>query len=193
MFLLCNGLLVFVGITRSFSGSSGDDEQLSKYVEDGSRPQFPDVIANKPMLEEEAEEKTIEHDEQNTAAEQAIGTKHFAEVVEENFGKIILVDGDQDEGSDYQSVFKEEEKELDEETEVFDAGDEDEEEEKASEIDQFLSEENIEEEEDVVEEEEEEEENCTLSTEELNKKFDDFIRRMKEDLRIEARRQLVMV
>lgn len=54
--------------------------------------------------------------------------------------------------------------------------------------------------------EEEEEENGTLaeededgngmsstSTEELNKKFEDFIRRMKEELRIEAQRQLIMV
>lgn len=40
---------------------------------------------------------------------------------------------------------------------------------------------------------EDEEENGRLSTEELNKKFDDFIRRMREDLRIEARQQLIMV
>ncbi|KAJ8766569.1 hypothetical protein K2173_023816 [Erythroxylum novogranatense] len=40
---------------------------------------------------------------------------------------------------------------------------------------------------------EEEEENWELSTEELNKKFDEFIRRMKEEIRIEAQQQLVMV
>ena len=45
----------------------------------------------------------------------------------------------------------------------------------------------------IEEEEEEEEGNGTLSTEELNKKFDDFIRRMKEEIRIEAQQQLVMV
>ena len=45
----------------------------------------------------------------------------------------------------------------------------------------------------LIEEEEEEEGNGTLSTEELNKKFDDFIRRMKEEIRIEAQQQLVMV
>ncbi|XP_039072299.1 uncharacterized protein LOC120219545 [Hibiscus syriacus] len=48
-----------------------------------------------------------------------------------------------------------------------------------------------------IEEEEEKEElmegNKALSTEELNKKFDEFIRKMKEELRIEARQQLVMV
>ncbi|KAK8579095.1 hypothetical protein V6N13_142326 [Hibiscus sabdariffa] len=37
------------------------------------------------------------------------------------------------------------------------------------------------------------EENQVLSNEELNKKFDEFIRKMKEELRIEARQQLVMV
>lgn len=42
-------------------------------------------------------------------------------------------------------------------------------------------------------EEEEEEENGKLSTEELNKRFDDFIRKMKEEIRIEAQRQLVIV
>ncbi|XP_040948502.1 DNA-directed RNA polymerase I subunit RPA1 [Gossypium hirsutum] len=47
------------------------------------------------------------------------------------------------------------------------------------------------------EEEEEEEElmegNNVLSTEEMNKRFDEFIRKMKEGLRIEAQQQLVMV
>lgn len=47
------------------------------------------------------------------------------------------------------------------------------------------------------EEEEEEEEELSgskiLSTEELNKKFDEFIRRMKEEIRIEDQQQLVMV
>lgn len=61
----------------------------------------------------------------------------------------------------------------------------------------------------IISEEEEEEENgifteeyeeagngmltSSTSTEELNKKFDDFIRRMKEELRIEAQRQPIMV
>ncbi|KAL5077373.1 hypothetical protein RYX36_016357 [Vicia faba] len=38
-----------------------------------------------------------------------------------------------------------------------------------------------------------EEANWVLNTDELNKRFDDFIKRMKEDLRIEAQRQFVMV
>ncbi|XP_057529411.1 uncharacterized protein LOC130807996 [Amaranthus tricolor] len=43
------------------------------------------------------------------------------------------------------------------------------------------------------EEEEEEETISKMSTEELNRKFDDFIRKMKEELRIEAQRQLILV
>lgn len=45
----------------------------------------------------------------------------------------------------------------------------------------------------VDEEEVLDEANCVLRTDELNKRFDDFIRRMKEDLRIEAQRQFDMV
>ncbi|XP_070036404.1 uncharacterized protein [Nicotiana tomentosiformis] len=45
----------------------------------------------------------------------------------------------------------------------------------------------------VVEEEENDEPMSKLSTEELNKKFEEFIRRMKEEIRIEARQQLILV
>lgn len=51
----------------------------------------------------------------------------------------------------------------------------------------------VEEEEEAEEEEEEEHGMEQLSTEELNKKFEDFIRKMKEELRIEAQQQLVLV
>ena len=52
MFLLCNGLLVFVGITRSLSGSSGvaESESSSKYVEDGSQSPYSDVEANEAII-----------------------------------------------------------------------------------------------------------------------------------------------
>lgn len=46
----------------------------------------------------------------------------------------------------------------------------------------------------VVEEEEKNDEPLSkLSTEELNKKFEEFIRRIKEEIRIEARQQLILV
>ncbi|XP_020222137.1 golgin subfamily A member 6-like protein 7 [Cajanus cajan] len=190
MFLLCNGLLVFVGITRSLSGSNCD-EKTSTYIKDGSHSQshFSVIETNELMLEiVETEEKSSEHDEQNIAAEQVIEIETCAEEVQEDIEKIILVDEGQEKGS---SLVLKEEEELDEETELLDVGHEDEEEEdKGSEFDYFLIEESMEEEEENVEEEEE---CCMLSTEELNRKVEDFIRKMKEDLRIEAQRQLVMV
>ena len=42
-------------------------------------------------------------------------------------------------------------------------------------------------------EEEEEEEEEAISTEELNKRIEEFIRKMKEEIRIEAQRQLIAV
>ncbi|KAG5053450.1 hypothetical protein JHK87_005648 [Glycine soja] len=183
MFLLCNGILVFVGITKSLSGSSCcDDNKPSTYVkDDGSQSRFSVIEANELMLEiVETEEQTSDPDEQNTVVEQVIEIENCAEEVQENIEKIILVDEGEEKGSSL--VLKEEKKEeLDEETELLDVGDE--EEDKGSETDYILIEERI----------EEEEESCMLSTEELNKKFEDFIRKMKEDLRIEAQRQLVMV
>jgi hypothetical protein len=170
MFLLANGLLVFVGLTKSFSASSSDDDKSSdssddlsssKYIEEEDKAHILDVEANDPMLVREDEKITSELDEQNAAAE---------EVVEENIENIIFIDEEQ--GEEMNEV--EEEKEV----ELFDADDEGD---KGSENDYILIEENN------IEEEN------SINTEELNKKFEDFIRKMKEDLRIDARQHLVMV
>ena len=81
MFLLCNGLLVFVGITRSFSGSSGSDDEVSssssKYVDDGSRSEYSDIEAREPLLEVEAEERSREPDEQNIPSDEAVEIKYY--------------------------------------------------------------------------------------------------------------------
>ncbi|QCE01833.1 hypothetical protein DEO72_LG7g3133 [Vigna unguiculata] len=183
MFLLCNGLLVFVGITKSLSRSSSDDKPSSFVKDDGSQSQFSVAEASDLMLEiTETEVQTSEPDEhENTAAEKVKERENFAEEeVLENMEKIIVVDEGQEKGSSIQLD------ELDEETEQLDVGER--EQDKGSEIDYILIEEGVEEEEENVEEE-----SSMLSTEELNKKFEDFIRKMKEDLRIEAQRQLVMV
>ncbi|GAU28327.1 hypothetical protein TSUD_256550 [Trifolium subterraneum] len=169
MFLLCNGLLVFVGLTKSFSASSSDDEKSSdnsddlsslKYIEeedeeeDCPKSHILDVEANDPMLVIEDENKAEEEAEEEVA---------------ENIENIIFIDEEQGE------EMNEEEQEV----ELFDANDEVGD--KGSKHDYILIEENN-------IEEEEEEESC-ISTEELNKKFEDFIRKMKEDLRIDAGRQ----
>ncbi|CAJ1963907.1 unnamed protein product [Sphenostylis stenocarpa] len=178
MFLLCNGLLVFVGITRSLSGpSSVAESESSKYAEGGSQSPYSDVEANEPII---LVEKT--HHEpgvQKIEVEHAIEIKYSAEDGEQNIGNIVL-EGEEKGKRNSESALKEDE-EANAET---GAGDEDNE----SEIGEFLIGESVEEEEVL-----EEEPNWVLSTEELNKKFDDFIRKMKEDLRIEAQRQLLMV
>jgi len=195
MFLLCNGLLVFVGLTKSFSASSSDHDEpsnnskdlsSSQYIqeeeeqveEDGSQYHVLDVEANEPILEREAEKIISKPNEQNAEAEEEIEMKVCSTEVEENIEKIIFI---------------EEEEQGEEEVELFDAHDD--EGNKASEIDYILIEENNVEEEEHEEDEEDyvEEESCVLSTEELNKKFEDFIKKMKEDLRIDARRHLIMV
>ncbi|KAK2440940.1 glutamic acid-rich protein [Trifolium repens] len=150
MFLLCNGLLVFVGITRSLSWSSSVAES-SNFDKDGSQSLYSNVEAIKESMLV-VKEKTNKLEE-----------------VEEKVKNINLEVG---KGSSI--LILEQEEELEEKIRLFDEGDEkeDDEQEMVERVD----------EEKVVEEA-----NLVLSTEELNKKFDDFIRRMKEDLRIEAK------
>ncbi|KAF7815912.1 WD repeat-containing protein 87-like [Senna tora] len=128
------------------------------------------------MLEKDGDDD----DEQNICAEQVIEIKYCddeVEVVEEDsIEKAIVEDHEEEEEIENSQA------ELGiEESGKLDEGFQD----------KLEEEEEIEEEEE--EDDEEEEENCMLSTEELNKKFDEFIRRMREDLRLEAQRQLIMV
>ena len=123
---------------------------------------------------------------ENVAMEQGREIDHLIREVQEETGKSAGdEEGEAGGGEESRpSISKEEEEE---ETSSFVLEEKKEQNESVSE---FLIEERIEEDDD---EEEEEEGNGTLSTEELNKKFDDFIRRMKEEIRIEAQQQLVMV
>ncbi|KAK4275338.1 hypothetical protein QN277_018438 [Acacia crassicarpa] len=196
MFLLCNGLLVFVGITRSFSSSSGSDDEVSssssKYVDDGSSSEYSDIEAREPLLEVEAEERSREPDELNIPSDEAVEIKYYEGDEDMEIKAIVEHEVEQQKGEE---ELKASHLTLeDEETGMLDAGEKEEEEEGSKDHD-FLIEEGIEEEEIEYEEEEDDDdaENYRLSTEELNKKFDDFIRRMREDLRIEARQQLIMV
>ncbi|KAE8125396.1 hypothetical protein FH972_020208 [Carpinus fangiana] len=147
IFLLCNGLLVFLakysGLTSSLSGSNHNEESF-KSVGDGLQPEPLIILETKEaMLDKEALVETIGSAEIVAAEQHGREMDHFIKEVEKETEK---------------SISKEEEQEHEEQ-----------------------------------EREEEEEGNGMLSTEELNKKFDDFIRRMKEEIRIEAQQQLVMV
>ncbi|KAJ1435846.1 hypothetical protein SESBI_04799 [Sesbania bispinosa] len=87
---------------------------------DGSQSHFLDVETNESMLEKKLRRKTGEPDEQNPAAEHAIDIKRCAEEEHEKIEKIILVDEGQGQGrGSNQLVLKDEEEELDEESELI--------------------------------------------------------------------------
>ncbi|CAK8565740.1 unnamed protein product [Lathyrus sativus] len=152
MFLLSNGLLLFVGITRSLSV-----DESSNSVKDGSQSLYSMVEAQESMLV--VKEKTNKLETESEEVEESVGDISL----EEGRGSYIL-HWEQEEGPK-------------EESRIFDGGDE----EKDNETKM------------VDEEEVLDEASWVLRTDELNKRFEDFIRRMKEDLRIEAQRQFDML
>ncbi|CAL1384724.1 unnamed protein product [Linum trigynum] len=170
VFLLCNGLLVFVAkssINTTSSSSSSSSSSSHQHCYDNtveSRSPPPSLLgyeSNDQVVEEIKEVVVVEdhsvvvgHDHQEQV--EARGDEG------EDQGKIVSKEKIQE--SDRDDVHDEEEEEEDDEEEG-------------------------------LEEEEEEGIDAVLSTEELNRKFDEFIRRMKEEIRVEAQRhcQLVLV
>ncbi|KAL5803879.1 hypothetical protein ACOSQ3_030679 [Xanthoceras sorbifolium] len=199
IFLLCNGLLVFLAKYSGFFTSSSSSSSSSKYVNNSSilneyqyysykstfeedYPRHKMMMAMEadrdkvvvPLLEEEDHQ---ESDQSSTRSGSSRSITHGEALeneqkhVEDEEATLI-----KPETTDHHLVEEEEEEEEDKLQGEEEAG--------------WLLWEEIEEE----AEEEEREGNGMLSTEELNKKFDDFIRKMKEELRIEAQgQQLVMV
>lgn len=183
-FLLCNGLLVFLAkysgllsVSSSPSPSNNNKSNLTvdhhesfKNYEDDPQPQMTIIETTTdevPMtLEQEAELESTQTQQKQNAEEkesEAAITKTETEETRE----------------------EQEKEEAEEESALLE---EDGEEEAEAESSFFIEGEGGE-----GEEEEEEGGNGKLSDEELNKKFEDFIRKMKEELRIEARQQLIMV
>ncbi|GMJ15968.1 hypothetical protein like AT3G13130 [Hibiscus trionum] len=151
IFLLCNGLLVFLakysGLLSSLSkhNHSDDHQSFKSYELYVPQTEPTRLDPETPLLEKEvALETTAEALENSSVMEE--------EEEEENAGFV-----EEDEDGLKGSIEESESYEPEEEEEII------------------------------------MEENQVLSTEELNKKFDEFIRKMKEELRIEARQQLVMV
>ncbi|OMO83720.1 hypothetical protein CCACVL1_11248 [Corchorus capsularis] len=190
IFLLCNGLLVFVAKYSGLISSS------SKYEDQSNFKSYEDVPQSEPVnLEEKAPllEKEIALESADQALENSIMVegrheeeKEEAEA-ETEIGNFTVQEEEEEEEEKWGLMTLEEE-------ENGGFVEEDEGEVKGSENDLFVQE--FEESENYgrdYEEEEVVEGNRVLSTEELNKRFDEFIRKMKEELRIEARQQLVMV
>ncbi|KAK7837851.1 hypothetical protein CFP56_020699 [Quercus suber] len=172
IFLLCNGLLVFLaqysGLIRSVSGAYHNEESFIS-SEDGLQKEA--VTENKASAEDVSMEQGREID-------------HLVKEVQEETGKSAGdEEGEAGGGEESRSSISKQEEEEEEEEEETGSFVLEEKKEQNESVSEFL----------IEEEEEEEEGNGTLSTEELNKKFDDFIRRMKEEIRIEAQQQLVTV
>ncbi|KMT12931.1 hypothetical protein BVRB_4g090150 [Beta vulgaris subsp. vulgaris] len=190
IFLLCNGILVFIAKSSSHAvdtcpplqpQTSPDNDSILK----GYRQSMQLGIENSVATNEDKNEDGSETDE--IMEEEDVEEKHV--VYQITYGTLTEKEEDgiiDDDGSKYTN-------------ENFDGWSYEEQEEEEDNFEEKeYTEENSdswsydEQEEDNVQEEEEEA-IAKMSTEELNRKFDDFIRKMKDELRIEARQQLIVV
>ncbi|KAH1063096.1 hypothetical protein J1N35_028083 [Gossypium stocksii] len=158
IFLLCNGLLVFLAKFSGFISSSSQHSNLS------------DDIYNHQSF------KSYTYIPQTESTRLDTSTPLLDLEKEENAGFVE----EEAKGSSIDEPFVED----NEESETYEPEEEEEEEEDIEESENYEPEE---------EEEELMEGNNVLSIEEMNKRFDEFIRKMKEEIRIEAQQQLVMV
>ncbi|XP_021740676.1 probable ATP-dependent RNA helicase ddx20 [Chenopodium quinoa] len=203
IFLLCNGILVFIAKYSSGSvdtsspplpeTSPDNDLYYKAYSQTmqssiGNSLLVEDAATNEDENENELEENEImpnEDVEEKHVVYQITDGTIWEEVEEEKYEDVIINDNKENkkEHSDSWSYEEQEEDnykyyaEQEDNYEYYAEQEEDKYE--------YYAEQG--------ETEQEEEAIAQMSTEELNRKFDDFIRKMKEDLRIEAQRQLIVV
>jgi hypothetical protein len=189
IFLLCNGLLVFLakysGLIKTLSLSNNNNN-----------PQDHDDHQSCYYSKNNHNVYSHHHDDQShlMSSSSSSPTKEVLVVLE-------TIKDDHHDHEDENVVIKEEVKTIledhkneEQESEFPVSNNQKEEEEEETSLVQVQEkEEEFSWSEDEDDEEEEELGNGKLSTEELNKKFDEFIRRMKEELRIEAQQHLIMV
>ncbi|TQD74150.1 hypothetical protein C1H46_040308 [Malus baccata] len=169
IFLICNLLFVFLakhsGLTRSPAQSSypSHEETSLKTREGGLEFGSPMLETEEPVSPKEDAKAGSMDSLENVAAEEH-ESEPLINQVEKHAEKEVIEDYEEQKEQEPESML-------------------------------VVSEEEEEEEEDgkLAEEDEDGTGRFGNSTEELNKKFEDFIRRMKEELRIEAQRQLIMV
>ncbi|KAM1168496.1 hypothetical protein ACFX19_030926 [Malus domestica] len=170
IFLICNLLFVFLakhsGLTRSPVQSSypNHEETSLKNREGGLEFGSPMLETEEPVSPKEDAKAGSMNSLENVAAEEEHESEPLINQVEKHAEKEVIEDYEEQKEQEPESML-------------------------------LVSEEEEEEEEDgkLAEEDEDGTGRFGNSTEELNKKFEDFIRRMKEELRIEAQRQLIMV
>ncbi|KAF2292443.1 hypothetical protein GH714_022829 [Hevea brasiliensis] len=171
-FLLCNGILVFI---VKNSGLLGTSHQEINLIKNGESPQ------------KELETVSAEKQEQEIADKCLVMVKGAAlitqDVVNEEVNEITMVDEEHEDDEEAQDLVSEEVNEI---TMVDEEHEDDEEAQDvvSEEVNEII----------MVDEEHEddEEEIGLLNVDELNKKCDDFIRKMKEEIKFEAQ-QLTLV
>ncbi|XP_027062361.1 uncharacterized protein [Coffea arabica] len=203
IFLICNGILMAVATTSAglvSSPSKGFDMAENHVIADG--PRAPEESKEdvewlaEPIPNAVVQVEEMENDHEETLKVEDQGSQDDPRFEEERGGDhLILIDEDHEEqelerGAPLKQPEESTEAEAEEIRTYY----------TLEETHRQENEENLEAggihlgEEVQVEDEEEEKRGLEkLSTEELNKKFDDFIRKMKEELRIEAQQQLVVV
>ncbi|KAL2927807.1 ATP-dependent RNA helicase MAK5 [Bienertia sinuspersici] len=168
IFLLCNGILVFIA---KYSGHTADTPPRASILPDSSLDNDLMYNAYRQSMQSSVEDVEDENEEEDVQEKHVLYQNKY-ETVKEEEGDVIDNDEDNEymkEESDCWSYEEQanENKVEDEEAEIHDRQEQEQEEEAAA--------------------------IAKMSTEELNRKFDDFIRKMKEDLRFEARQQLIAV
>ncbi|CAK7324512.1 unnamed protein product [Dovyalis caffra] len=197
IFLLCNGLLVFVAKYSGLITSSSKNIPTSTI--DQSFNNYEDVTSDSKILVLQDELVLVENVD---------GAQENIAVMEEDTENECMNNIGQTEDREIEELIVEEEEEQEEQEQDDDDDDDDDDDEgdresgflitgkegegeselsvQGQQVIEYLSE-------DVEEYDDIGEGNGVLSTEELNKKFEDFIRKMKEEIRIEAQQHLVMV
>lgn len=172
LFLICNGLLVFLAKTSGFIGPPSDYNNLNDVLQKKSGlDQYPKetFILDEKYVDDEPKEEDVEGDTEESERAKEVSI-FIAESEEEGRVEKDIADDDDDESTAESRSFW-----------LFDDEDQ-----------QQLYGQQVEEEQ-QEEEEDDDGEKVELSTQELNQKFEDFIRRMKEEIIINEARQKVVI
>ncbi|MCD7466758.1 hypothetical protein HAX54_003763 [Datura stramonium] len=190
VFLICNGIFLVL-LANTSSEEKEEEEEEEKAEEDGflnefqeeEKEELPLYIDTRVSYSETSEEEVhVQHEDEKVMSIQ-LSKSHELPLNVENLN-MKIVEYKQDETTSEGQV-------LNEEKEEGGIGGEE-----CCRTYEIIVADNCEENDLFTKEEEEEESDeplNKLSTEELNKKFEEFIRRMKEEIRIDARQQLVLV
>ena len=163
MFLICNGILAFVAKTSLMSSSDSDFDQLLPSNLSETKTTTVSDMVVAPLVESFASPENV-----CLVVEEQQGQEEYSEEVSE----------DEDQEQDTKTEGRESEGYITDED--IKEGESD------SEVEMALDDELAETTTTTNNEE-------LLNTDELNRKFEEFIRKMKEEIRIEARRQLIAV